>query len=100
MVQGVLTLDFQKTDSGATSYTETERTLGGVRGIGPWTVQYVMLRALGFSDCLPASDAGLAQALHRLPEYGCRPGPEEIRALLSRFTPYRSLAVAHLWASL
>lgn len=95
VVQGAL-----QTIWNATSYTETERTLGGVRGIGPWTVQYVMLRALGFPDCLPASDAGLAQALHRLPEFGRRPDPEEIRALLSRFAPYRSLAVCHLWASL
>ena len=74
------------------------RLLSNVRGIGPWTVQYAFLRGLGFADCLPSGDAGLAQGLHRLS--GARPGEPEIRETMARFTPWRSLATYHVWASL
>jgi AraC family transcriptional regulator of adaptative response / DNA-3-methyladenine glycosylase II len=74
------------------------RLLSNVRGIGPWTVQYAFLRGLGFADCLPSGDAGLAQGLGRLG--GERPGEPEIRETMARFTPYRSLATYHIWASL
>jgi DNA-3-methyladenine glycosylase II len=59
-----------------------------------------MLRALGLPDCAPVGDAGLAAALTRFYALDHRPGPEETRALLEPFRPYRSLATAHFWASL
>jgi len=74
------------------------RLIGGVRGVGPWTIQYVFLRGLGFADCLPAGDAGLARGLERL--NGERPGEPEVREKMSRFAPYRSFATYHVWASL
>lgn len=74
------------------------RLLGKVRGIGPWTIQYTFLRGFGFADCLPAGDAGLAQGLSRL--RGERPEEREVREMMSRFAPYRSLATYHVWASL
>ncbi|MGA2716234.1 MAG: Ada metal-binding domain-containing protein [Bryobacteraceae bacterium] len=74
------------------------RLLGNVRGIGPWTVQYVFLRGLGFADCLPSGDAGLAQGLGQLA--GERPDEPQIRETMAHFAPYRSLATYHVWASL
>jgi AraC family transcriptional regulator of adaptative response / DNA-3-methyladenine glycosylase II len=74
------------------------RLLSNVRGIGPWTVQYTFLRGLGFADCLPSGDAGLAQGLGRLS--GARPAEPEVRETMARFSPYRSLATYHVWASL
>jgi AraC family transcriptional regulator, regulatory protein of adaptative response / DNA-3-methyladenine glycosylase II len=80
------------------SARHSARLLGNVRGIGPWTVQYAFLRGFGFADCLPSGDAGLAQGLGRL--NGERPGEPEVRAIMSRFAPFRSLATYHIWASL
>ncbi len=74
------------------------RILGKPRGIGPWTVDDVFLRGLGFPDSLPSGDAGIARGLHRL--LGTRPPETEIRELTARFSPWRSLAAAHIWASL
>ncbi|HTA41766.1 MAG TPA: Ada metal-binding domain-containing protein [Bryobacteraceae bacterium] len=74
------------------------RLLQNIRGIGPWTAQYVFLRGFGFADCLPAGDAGLAQGLERL--NGARPAEAEIREKMARFSPWRSLATYHVWASL
>jgi 3-methyladenine DNA glycosylase/8-oxoguanine DNA glycosylase len=69
------------------------RLLGGIRGVGPWTIQYVFLRGIGFADCLPAGDAGLARGLAGLTD-------QSVKEALNRFTPFRSLAACHVWASL
>ncbi|MDQ1472464.1 MAG: AraC family transcriptional regulator [Bryobacterales bacterium] len=80
------------------SASHAARLLGALRGVGPWTVQYAFLRGLGFGDCLLAGDAGLAQGLHRMT--GHRPNEEQIRELMVRYAPHRSLATYHIWTSL
>jgi len=80
------------------SATHAARKLSAIRGIGPWTVQYAFLRGIGFADCLPSGDAGLAQGLGRMRE--SRPSEPEIREIMARFSPWRSLATYHVWASL
>jgi AraC family transcriptional regulator of adaptative response / DNA-3-methyladenine glycosylase II len=74
------------------------RLLRNVRGVGPWTVQYVFLRGFGFADCLPAGDAGLARGLERIA--GTRPEAAAVQQMMARYAPYRSLATYHVWASL
>jgi 3-methyladenine DNA glycosylase/8-oxoguanine DNA glycosylase len=80
------------------SASHAARLLGALRGVGPWTVQYAFLRGLGFGDCLLAGDAGLAQGLHRMT--GHRPNEQQIRELMARYAPHRSLATYHIWTSL
>lgn len=82
----------------AMPFEEAVSRAAAVRGIGPWTIQYFFLRGLGLSDCLPAGDAGLAQGLARL--IGERPNERQIRDLMARYAPWRSLATYHVWASL
>jgi AraC family transcriptional regulator, regulatory protein of adaptative response / DNA-3-methyladenine glycosylase II len=74
------------------------RLLGSLRGIGPWTVQYAFLRGLGFPDCIPAGDAGLAQGLKKLTSD--RPNETQIKELMAAYSPHRSLATYHVWAGL
>ncbi len=80
--------------------TEADRRLRAVRGIGPWTAQYVLMRGLGFADCVPVGDAGLVAALARFFALDLRPNPEETVRLMEPFAPFRSLATHHLWATL
>lgn len=80
--------------------TSAAAQLQAIKGIGPWTAQYVLMRGCGFADCVPIGDAGLTSALQRQLELDHRPGPSETAALLAPFAPHRSLAVFHLWASL
>lgn len=94
IVAGELDLDSLR----SASAKHAARLLAGLRGIGPWTIDYMFLRALGFPDSLPAGDAGIAQALARLT--GTRPNQKQIRELTAPFAPYRSFAAAHIWASL
>jgi AraC family transcriptional regulator of adaptative response / DNA-3-methyladenine glycosylase II len=59
-------------------------------GIGPWTAEYVAMRALGDPDAWMPTDIGVRHGLARLGA-----GPEAAEA----WRPFRSHAVVHLWAS-
>jgi AraC family transcriptional regulator, regulatory protein of adaptative response / DNA-3-methyladenine glycosylase II len=74
--------------------------LEAIRGVGEWTQQYVLMRACGFADCVPTGDAGLVNALRRFHGLDERPDSATTRELMQPLSPYRSLATAHLWASL
>lgn len=79
------------------SATRVERTLLAIRGLGPWSVNYVMMRSLGFADCVPYGDTGVTSGLQALLNLEQRPDIDETRRLMAVFSPYRSLATAHLW---
>jgi AraC family transcriptional regulator, regulatory protein of adaptative response / DNA-3-methyladenine glycosylase II len=74
--------------------------LGAVRGLGPWSVQYLLLRAYGFEDCAPIGDVALAEALKRFFELAERPDAARATELMEPFAPHRSLATYHLWKTL
>ena len=63
-------------------------------GIGPWTADYVRLRALGDPDVLLTTDLGVRRGLERLGEAG---DPRAAAALGERWRPWRSYALMHLW---
>lgn len=75
-------------------------TLRAVRGLGPWSVAYGLLRALGRVDALPVGDAGLRSALVRHYGLGAPPPPAEQERLMEPFRPYRGLATYYFWKSL
>lgn len=80
--------------------TGAARALLALRGCGPWTAQYVLMRGLGFRDCVPVGDAGLTLALQRRFQLEVRPDATDTLRLMAPFAPHRSLATFHLWASL
>ena len=82
------------------SASEARERLTAVRGLGPWSVEYVLMRGIGLEDCAPAGDAGLSLALQRLERLEHRPDERETAERLARFAPHRSLACFHLWRSL
>ncbi|MEO5960621.1 MAG: helix-turn-helix domain-containing protein, partial [Opitutaceae bacterium] len=81
----------------ALSATRAERTLLAIRGLGPWSVNYLMMRALGFPDCVPLGDTGVTSGLQAALKLEKRPDVDATRRLMAVFSPYRSLATAHLW---
>lgn len=89
-------LDLEAMPSG--SATRAAERLSSLRGVGPWTVQYVLMRGGGFGDCLPASDVALARAAQSFFALDHRPDAREVERLLEPFAPHRSLATFHLWS--
>jgi AraC family transcriptional regulator of adaptative response / DNA-3-methyladenine glycosylase II len=79
------------------SATRAQRTLLSLHGFGPWSVNYVMMRSLGFSDCVPLGDTGVSSALQSLLRLEERPDIAAVRRLMAVFSPFRSLATVHLW---
>jgi AraC family transcriptional regulator, regulatory protein of adaptative response / DNA-3-methyladenine glycosylase II len=59
-------------------------------GIGPWTAQYLAMRALGWPDAFPAEDLVLSKALGGATAAAARKRAEAWR-------PWRAYAVMHLW---
>ncbi len=75
----------------------TAQRLAALPGIGPWTAQYIALRALREPDAFPASDLGLLRAAAG-PD-GVRPSPAALLARAEAWRPWRAYAAMHLWAS-
>ena len=72
-------------DAGA-DRAETRARLLDVPGVGPWTVEYVAMRALADPDAWPATDLVLRREVQR---HGLQP---------DRLRPWRSYVALHLWA--
>jgi DNA-3-methyladenine glycosylase II len=71
-----------------------------VKGIGPWTVNYALLRGYGYPDCSLHGDVAIRSAFQRLLGEPVKPDMARTEALLERYRPHRTMAAAHLWASL
>jgi len=71
--------------------------LDAVPGIGPWTRDYIAMRALGDPDVLLATDLGVRHALERA---GRATAIRSVEAGAAPWRPWRSYAVLHLWSSL
>jgi DNA-3-methyladenine glycosylase II len=71
-----------------------------VRGIGPWTVQMLMIFYLGRPDVMPVADFGVRKAFSLLYRRGRPCTPEAILRHAKRWRPYRSTATWYLWRSL
>ncbi|MES3025628.1 MAG: DNA-3-methyladenine glycosylase 2 [Pseudomonadota bacterium] len=76
------------------------QSLLAVKGIGPWTVNYGLLRGYGYPDCSLHGDVAIRAALQHLLGEDSKPDMARTEAVLARYSPHRTMAAAHLWASL
>jgi AraC family transcriptional regulator, regulatory protein of adaptative response / DNA-3-methyladenine glycosylase II len=73
---------------------EVAQALAAVPGIGPWTAQYVALRALAEPDALPTGDL----VLRRMAGVDGRSlSVAELESRARAWRPWRGYAVMHLW---
>jgi AraC family transcriptional regulator of adaptative response / DNA-3-methyladenine glycosylase II len=82
-------------DAGADRDAVAERLLA-IPGIGPWTVAYVRLRALGDPDAFLPSDLGVRRALKAL---GLPGDPRSAASMAEAWRPWRSYALHYLWSA-
>jgi len=71
----------------------TVAALQQLPGVGPWTAQYIAMRALAWPDAFPHPDVAVLKAMDE------RNGPAALR-LAESWRPWRAYAVLHLWKSL
>jgi DNA-3-methyladenine glycosylase II len=82
------------------SADEVAQRLLAVKGVGPWTVNYALLRGYGYADCSLHGDVAVREAIHRLTRAESRPSIAEAEQWLAAYAPHRTMLAAHLWASL
>ncbi len=75
----------------STDRAETRAALLAVPGIGPWTADYVCMRALGDPDVFLPTDVGVRNAAARL-------GMEDPPGRSETWRPWRSYALLRLWS--
>jgi AraC family transcriptional regulator of adaptative response / DNA-3-methyladenine glycosylase II len=69
--------------------TDVRRRLLALDGIGPWTADYIAMRALGDPDVFLAGDVGVRHALGL--------AARDAQARAEGWRPWRSYALMHLW---
>jgi DNA-3-methyladenine glycosylase II len=69
-----------------------------VRGLGPWSAEYFLVRGLSRPDRVPADDLGIRTIVGRYLGRGQRLSPQGTMRKLSLFKPYRGLAAFYLLA--
>lgn len=101
VVDGSLSLERRaRDDESGDAGADISQTLLAIKGIGPWTVNYVLLRGYSYPDCSLHGDVAVRAALHHLSGTATRPTVPEAECMLTRYAPYRTMAAAYLWASL
>jgi len=69
-----------------------------VSGIGPWTINYTLLRGFGWLDGSLHGDAAVRRSLQALLNNSEKVTEDYAKRWLAEFSPWRALVAAHLWA--
>lgn len=77
---------------------EARAALLKLKGVGPWTAEIYLLRALGRADAWPSGDLALQLAAREVKRLPARPTPAELDAIAEAWRPLRAVAARLLWA--
>jgi DNA-3-methyladenine glycosylase II len=82
------------------SNEEIIERLTSVRGVGPWTVEMLLMFTLGRLDVLPVTDYGVRKGFAVTFGWKDLPTPKELLEYGERWRPHRSTAAWYLWRAL
>lgn len=78
-------------------FKDVEKSLIKIRGVGPWTANYVLMRCLRFPSAFPIDDVGLHNAIKYLTGAKDKPTKEELLKLSLTWANWQSYATFYLW---
>lgn len=78
-------------------FTDMEKELLSIRGIGPWTANYVLMRCLRHAAAFPIADVGLHNALKHVLGLEQKPTLPHIRQLAEGWSGWEAYATFYLW---
>lgn len=81
----------------ALSDDELVARLVGLRGIGRWTVEMLLIFALGRPDVMPVDDFGVREGWRVLKHLDAQPKPRALADIARAWSPHRSAAAWYLW---
>ncbi|MFJ7183624.1 DNA glycosylase [Lysinibacillus xylanilyticus] len=79
------------------NFKEAEKYLIKIRGIGPWTANYVLMRCLRFQTAFPIDDVGLINSIKILNNMNRKPTKDEILEISLPWKNWESYATFYLW---
>ena len=79
---------------------EAVETMLALRGVGHWTTQWVLIRALGRPDALPLGDLALRRVVSRMFFGGEDLTDIRVEELCRRWSPWRTYATVYLFTAL
>jgi DNA-3-methyladenine glycosylase II len=82
------------------SDVEVMEALTGLRGVGAWTAEMVLIFTLLRPDVFPVGDIGVVRAVERLYSGGERMSNDELIAKSQDWKPWRTVATWYLWRSI
>lgn len=78
------------------SLEQVSDSLTKIKGVGPWTVEYMMLRGMGRYDAVPADDTALRSSVTEFLGEKKRVSAAKVRELLEPFGKYKGYAAFYL----
>lgn len=94
IVEGRLSKDILR------SSEDPARQLISIRGIGPWTADYVLMKCLLKTDAFPVADVGLQNAVMKQLKWKQKPTEKELKVLAKNWSGWEAYATFYLWRSL
>lgn len=79
---------------------EIVEKLVALRGVGMWTAQWTLIRAVGRPDALPLGDLALRRVVSRLLMDGADVTDAQVEDIAQRWSPYRTYATVYLFSAL
>lgn len=79
---------------------EIVEKLVALRGVGIWTAQWALIRAVGRPDALPLGDLALRRVVSRLFMDGEDVNDAKVEEIAQRWSPYRTYATVYLFSAL
>jgi len=79
---------------------EVVKQLLQLRGVGPWTAQWVLIRALGRPDAFPLGDLALRRTVSHLYFNGSTLNDGELEQFSRRWSPWRTYATIYLFTAM
>jgi DNA-3-methyladenine glycosylase II len=71
-----------------------------IKGVGKWTVEMMLMFALGREDVFPVDDLGIQQAmacLYKMNTENKKKFREDMQKIANKWSPYRTYASMYLW---
>lgn len=79
------------------SAKKAEKKMVELRGIGPWTANYVLMRCLRMGDAFPMADIGLLNGIKKIKNLDSKPDNEYMKTLGLRWKSWSSYATFYIW---
>jgi DNA-3-methyladenine glycosylase II len=76
---------------------EIRNTLQSIKGIGPWTINMLLIFNLGRCNIMPSNDLALRINYSKLKGLNSRIKVSELEVASKKWQPYRSIAAWYLW---